>query len=52
VPVKPTTITVELGSVDTAAPFLGRQGVELVEPLKVVSRGRDWMEAWNQIWKY
>jgi hypothetical protein len=52
VPAKPTTITVELGTVDTAAPFLGRQGVELVEPLKVVSRGRDWMEAWNQIWKY
>jgi D-amino peptidase len=52
VPAKPTTISVELGTVDTAAPFLGRQGVELVEPLKVVSRGRDWMEAWNQIWKY
>ena len=24
--------------------------VEVVEPLKVISRGRDWMEAWTQIW--
>jgi hypothetical protein len=31
---------------------MGRPGVEIVEPLKVISRGRDWMEAWNQIWKY
>ena len=28
------------------------QGVEVVEPLKVVSRARDWMRAWNQIWKW
>ncbi len=52
VPAKPTTITVDLGTVDTAAQFMGHPGVEIVEPLKVVSRGRDWLEAWNQIWKY
>jgi len=52
VPAKPTTITVELGTVDTAARFLGRHGVELVEPLKVISQGQDWMTAWNQIWDY
>ena len=52
VPARPTTITIDLGTVDTAAQFMGRAGVELVDPLKVVSRGRDWMEAWNQIWKY
>src|SRR5215510_3574934 len=52
VPAKPTTISIDLGTVDTAAQFMGRPGVEIVEPLKVVSRGRDWMEAWNQIWNY
>ncbi len=52
VPARPTTITVELGSVDNAAQFRGRHGVEIVEPLKVVSRGQDWLEAWNQIWHY
>lgn len=52
VPAKPTTITIELSSVETADPFRGRHGVELVEPLKVVSRGKNWMQAWNQIWKW
>ena len=52
VPAKPTTITIDLGTVDSANQFKGRHGVELVEPLKVVSRGRDWMEAWNQVWHY
>src|SRR6516165_6578177 len=52
VPVRPTTITVELSTVDSADQFRGRHGVEIVEPLKVVSRGKDWMEAWNQIWHY
>ncbi len=50
VPAKPTTITIELSSVEKAADFMGRHGVELVEPLKAVSRGKDWMEAWDQIW--
>jgi len=52
VPARPTTITIELSTVDSADQFRGRHGVEIVEPLKVVSRGRDWMEAWNQIWHY
>jgi D-amino peptidase len=52
VPKKPTKITVDLGTVDSAATFKGRHGVEIVEPLKVVSRGKNWMEAWNQIWKW
>ena len=52
VPAKPTTITVELGTVDTAARFLGRHGVELVEPLKVISQAPDWITAWNQIWDF
>lgn len=52
VPAKPTTITIDLGTVDKAAEFMGRAGVEVVEPLKVISRGPDWMTAWNQIWHY
>ena len=52
VPAKPTTITVNLSTVDTAARFMGRPGVELVDPLKAVSRADDWMTAWNQIWHY
>ena len=30
--------------------FRGREGVEIVEPLKVRARGKDWMEAWDRIW--
>lgn len=52
VPTKPTTISIDLGTVDTAAQFQGRYGVEVVEPLKVISRGSDWLTAWNQIWYY
>lgn len=49
-PGKPCAITVELGSVDSALRFKGKHGVELAEPLKVVSRAKDWLSAWNQIW--
>jgi D-aminopeptidase len=52
VPAAPTTIKVDLSTVDTAARFRGRHGVEIVDPLTVVSRGQDWMTAWNQIWDY
>jgi D-aminopeptidase len=52
VPGKPTTITIELGAVEHADHFRGRHGVEIVDPLTVVSRGRDWMAAWNQIWDW
>lgn len=51
VPAKPTTITIDLSTVDSANQFMNRSGVEIVEPLKVVSRGRDWLRAWNQIWR-
>jgi D-amino peptidase len=48
----PTTITIELATADRADEFRNRHGVEIVEPLKVVSRGKDWLEAWNQIWHW
>lgn len=47
---KPVTITIGLGGVDAGLRFKGRPGVEILEPLRVVSRGKNWMEAWNQIW--
>jgi D-amino peptidase len=51
-PGKPCEITIDLSTVDTANQFMGRHGVEVVGPLKVISRGRDWMRAWNQVWKW
>ena len=52
VPARPTTITIDLATVDSANRFMGLHGVQLVDPLKVVSRGEDWMEAWDNIWKW
>jgi D-amino peptidase len=52
VPAKPTTITIDLPTVDAADYFRGRHRVEIVDPMRVVSRGDDWMQAWNQIWHY
>ena len=50
VPAKPTTITIELGGTEAADWFRGREGVEIVDPLTVMSRASDWMAAWDQIW--
>jgi D-amino peptidase len=52
VPRRPTTITIDLSTPDSANQFKDRHGVEFVEPLKVVSRGKDWLEAWNQVWHW
>ena len=51
-PKSPTTITIDLGYVDRGDQFKGRPGVEFIDPLKVVSKGKNWMQAWNQIWHY
>lgn len=50
VPDRPTTITIEIETVDKADVFQRRPGVELVDPQTVVSRGQDWKQAWDQIW--
>ena len=50
VPERPTTIRIELASVDQLADFKGRAGVETTGPLSVESRAADWMTAWNQFW--
>jgi D-amino peptidase len=52
VPAKPTRITVEIGSPDKALEFKGRHGVTFIEPLKVVSEGENWMQAWDQVWHW
>ncbi len=52
VPATPTTITIDLSTVDTANRFMGRPGVELTGPLQAVSRADDWMTAWDQVWHY
>lgn len=46
------TITIEIDTVDQVNTFRGRHGVEIVEPLKVVSRADDWMSSWNQVWNW
>lgn len=50
VPARPTVISMELGTVDDTLQYKGRHGVEIIEPLKVVSKGKDWMEAWDNFW--
>jgi hypothetical protein len=52
VPASPVTLTIEVDTVDKVAEFQGRYGVEIVEPLKVLSRADDWLTAWNQIWHW
>jgi D-amino peptidase len=52
VPARPTTITIDLATVDSVKEFKGRPGVEIPDPLKVVSKAADWMAAWNQIWHW
>lgn len=50
VPSQPTTITIELDTVDKAEAFRRRAGVEVVGPLKVVSRADSWRQAWDQVY--
>ena len=52
VPDAPTTIKIELSSVDKLAEFKGRQGIEITGPVTVESRAKDWLTAWNQFWPY
>jgi D-amino peptidase len=52
VPKRPTTITIDLSTVDSANQFKDRENVEFPDPLKVTSKGKDWLQAWNQIWHW
>ena len=48
VPETPTTIRIELGTVEAAANF----GVEVRPPLEVLSGGPTWQQAWDQVWGF
>lgn len=50
VPHGPVTIKFELASVDFAAQYRGRTGVEIVDDLVVISRADTWQQAWDQFW--
>jgi D-amino peptidase len=50
VPEGPVTIKFELASVDYAAQYKGRPGVEIVDDLTVYSRAATWQQAWDQFW--
>ena len=52
VPARPTSITVEISTVDKTSEFLGRHGVEIVGHNKAVSRADTWLQAWDQIWHW
>ena len=36
----------------TKDPAMQGRKLLIVEPLKVVSRGAEWMDAWDQIWPH
>lgn len=52
VPAQPTTIKIEVSSVDKLADFKGRHGVEITGPVTAESNAKDWMTAWNQFWPF
>lgn len=52
VPAQPTTIKIEVSSVDKLADFKGRHGVEITGPVTAESHAKDWMTAWNQFWPF
>ncbi|MBC8171597.1 MAG: hypothetical protein H7X77_07985 [Anaerolineae bacterium] len=52
VPSSPTRITIEIDAIDKVDEFRGKHGVEIVAPQKVVSTGKNWMEAWDQSWHW
>lgn len=50
VPTQPTSITIHLNQAKDSLAYIKRQGVEILDPRKVISRGENWQEAWDQIW--
>jgi D-amino peptidase len=49
-PSSPVTFTVELAAPDHTKDFMGRPGVEVVAPRKVVARGENFWELWDNFW--
>lgn len=46
----PVDFRVELATVDQAADFTGRNGIERVDSRTIVSHADDFWQAWNQLW--
>ena len=47
---RPTTITIEMHTTESARPYLGQAGIEIVDGRTVVSRGEHFLQAWAQVW--
>jgi D-amino peptidase len=47
-PGKPCEVEVEFSTPDLTLPYRYRAGVEVVSPLRIVSRADDWWTAWRQ----
>ena len=52
IPKQPTTIKIEVSSVDNLADFKGRYGIEITSSVTAESRAEDWMTAWDQFWPF
>ncbi|MEM7131735.1 MAG: M55 family metallopeptidase [Chloroflexota bacterium] len=52
VPDTPTTIKIEVASVDKLADFKGLTGVEITSPTTAESKAENWMAAWDQFWPF
>jgi D-amino peptidase len=51
-PGKPTTVKMEIVTADAMDPYRRIPGVQIIEPRTVVSRGKDFLEAWNRVSPY
>jgi D-amino peptidase len=49
-PGRPSEIRVEVTTTDRVDEFRHKKGVEIEEPLTVVSRADDWWTAWSQLY--
>jgi len=49
-PASPVTLTVDLATPDRVADFVGRPGVEIAGPRKVIARGETFWELWDNFW--
>jgi D-amino peptidase len=50
VPGPPAEIEVEFATPDQTAKYRYRNGVEVADPRRIVSRAPDWWEAWRQFY--
>ena len=51
-PGRPCEIVVEYTKSNLVEAFRNREGIEILEPRKIVSRADDWWTAWQQFWQF